>query len=223
MLNTTGLMSGFLRRLPLATVFLASVALAGCTAEPAPAPAEPSETAAVDTASPASTRAPYERFEPVLSEPPQSAGEALADAERLVRKYYLARSHVWRKPQDRDVILIYAQGPQADTDLRLAEEREQVGLITSGWVTFSPDMEAAYAQSWTDTIDGQEVEVPYGHVTIPGCHDITELKAEMPGKGPIPTTGPLRFHAEATIAYDQIGGRWLLIDINTPADGKTEC
>lgn len=199
---------------------LLPVALIGCGVQGEPEPPFTGNGSAATLYGPP----PTVDYKPVTAEPPADVAEALKDAERLVGMYYQARSHLWRNPEDTAPLLLYANGPQAEVDLKNAQEAIDQGLRRTGRYRFKPDMDSAYAQTLHDTIDGVEQEILFGHVTIPGCHDISELHAERTDPvETVPFGQPPRFQVVATIVYDQLEGRWVLVDLNLPNGEWKEC
>lgn len=199
---------------------LLPVALIGCGVQGEPEPPFTGNGSAATLYGPP----PTVDYKPVTAEPPADVAEALKDAERLVGMYYQARSHLWRNPEDTAPLLLYANGPQAEADQRQAQWLIEQGLETSGSVRFEPDMGSAYAETLHDTIDGVEQEIPFGYVTIPGCEDISGLASST--NQPDRTVWfqvPPRTQIVATIAYDQLQGRWMLVDLNRPNDQVVEC
>lgn len=200
-------------------LFVALAALVvGCASGAEPLPEPEGSSSAVSESPSGSSSLPstvHVSFYPITSGPPKDAGEAIDYALRVAEAYHKARSAFRADPSRKDdALLVYASGPQAESDISISEQAQQAGVTRSGEYRFEPDAASAVATELVERVDGVESSVPYGRVDLPGCEDVTDLSGVDTEGDEYVVQGLERYFVVLTIMYSPSERRWYLYDLN---------
>lgn len=191
------------KRLALAGIIAASLALAGCTGNPAPAPSTPSSTP-----TPTST---------ALNTPvdaPKTQNDAIEQAQTVLATWYKVRGEVEAAGGTNTEPLKQLSTGQAlqtaeDSASRIAngpllnEDGKSISGSSkaTGALTFTPS--TAYGQKWNG--------VNNGLVTIDGCQDASNRHVTThDGKPAMKSPNP-RIKLEYQVSYDIKSKLWLVL------------